>query len=324
MIQAIVIFILAAFLSEQTDAETPLLIPDAQKWSSELKYDEMKDVQAPLRILLLESLVGKRDGNALVKALEFDSAACAQTSYISCVNAADFNYALLINKIPGALTANKIMDLTGVNAVIYPNKGRVVFVGASEKVRKELQGIDQLTPNMDAKLVLNRMLYTLGYDGVVLGIKGDFILVGTLEERLQKPGLQGLLLKDSGSNVFIKTKESRVGAALISLVGQHHGYAVFKIAIKASSFNMAIGQKVVFEGQRDDVSRKFATPTREDSIKEGLKLDDSATDPPAQGNIKPKESNPRDVESTKPDTHQVNPGDRPSSMAVPPSDSPSK
>jgi hypothetical protein len=114
--------------------------------------------------------------------------------------------------------------------------------------RVSLDRLKKVGKTLDARRLIDRALYSLGYDGVVLDVKGGHLLVGTLDIRLRKKDLQGLLIKGSGDTMIIKAESAREGAALLTMMNHYAGYAVFKSIIGTD--DVKPGQKVIIEGNR--------------------------------------------------------------------------
>ena len=86
----------------------------------------------------------------------------------------------------------------------------------------------------------------IGYDGVILDVKGDFVLVGGFGD-LMKKQVQALVLKDSAKRLIAPVgKKKREGEAILQLVSQEGPYAVFKTLLSSNeSGQPKVGAKVV-------------------------------------------------------------------------------
>ena len=222
--------------------------PDAKTWSETFDRSQLHRQNIPHRVLILESL--KRSSSGAVKAvpLDFNSDMCGQVAFISCVNGADFSYGLKINKVPQLIKDAELAKFAGAGGLIYSDGDGVVFANAYGKDLITIKDAPKLNKKLDARRLFDRLLASLGYDGIVLDIKGDYLLVGTFDARLKKRDLQGLLIKHSADSFSINSKKSKEGAALLSLVGYYGGFAVFKSIIGGDT--VKLGQKVLIEGHR--------------------------------------------------------------------------
>ena len=82
----------------------------------------------------------------------------------------------------------------------------------------------------------------LGYDGIVLAKKGNFLLAGLVNKAKSKKA-QALLLKSSNDKFYIRGKK---GAALLQLVSTTDGFALFEIIINNDNVKDLEYAKVVF------------------------------------------------------------------------------
>ena len=222
--------------------------PDAKNWAETFDRSKLDPRFVPGTILVLESITKATAGSVKIVPLEFNSAMCGQVSFISCVDGSDFLFSLKINKVPLMIKDDELAKFVGASGLIYSDGSQVVVSinGSAEKIA--IARAPKLNKSLDARRLFDRLLTTLGYDGVVLDIKGDYLLVGTFDARLKRPDLQGLLIKNSAESISIQSKSASEGAALLSLVANYGGYAVFKSIIGADS--VQLGQKILIERHR--------------------------------------------------------------------------
>ena len=221
--------------------------PDAEAWVESLNQDQLMDLKIPRVILVLESPIREKLESSEIKPLHFDYGLCHEMSYLMCVNGDDFSYALLINKLPPKPTIDELMKLSAADGMIYSDGAQILFRGRGEIHDVSLAKAKRFAKNFEPRKLLDRLLHVLGYDGVVLDVRGEFILVGTFKYRLKHADAQGLLIKNSSDRLVLGSDITREGAALITLVGQHQGYAVFRSVISAASTVITKGQKVILE-----------------------------------------------------------------------------
>ena len=222
--------------------------PDAREWSEQLDRSRLRGLKAPTSMLVLESL-GKDDAGKLkASSLEFKSDFCMEVSFTKCVSGVDFGYALRINKFSASVKDVDFARLADARILVHPEGESVYMVDDFTGQRVSLDRLKKVGKTLDARRLIDRALYSLGYDGVVLDVKGGHLLVGTLDIRLRKKDLQGLLIKGSGDTMIIKAESAREGAALLTMLNQYAGYAVFKSIIGTD--DVKPGQKVIIEGNR--------------------------------------------------------------------------
>ena len=224
-------------------------VPDAKTWSDSLDIEKLGAVKAPISILLLDKFLAGEDVAPVIQPLRFDQTLCHKFSFISCADPTNFSYALQINKLGKMPTIDDLVKLSGTDAIIYGDGAEISFKGKGESQPLKLSSIKKFDKSFSLRKVLDNVLVVLGYDGVVLDERGDFILVGSLDSRLKGKDLQGVLIENSDDAFAIAPEKAKGASALISLVGKSGGYAVFKTVINASEANVKIGQKVIIESR---------------------------------------------------------------------------
>jgi hypothetical protein len=232
----------AAMAVEATQA------PDAREWSEQLDRSRLRALKAPTSMLVLETLAKDDSGKLKASSLEFKNDFCMEVSFIRCVSGSDFGYAMKINKFDARVKDVDFARLADARVLVHPDGESVYLVDSFTGQRVSVDRLKKIGKTLDARRLIDRTLYSLGYDGVVLDVKGSHLLVGTLDIRLRKKDLQGLLIKGSSDLMIIKTESAREGAALLTMMNQYAGYAVFKSIIGTD--DVKPGQKVIIEGIR--------------------------------------------------------------------------
>lgn len=240
------LLLLGAGHSGITCAEVISTAPDAKVWASELNRKDLNTIKAPINIVVLQRF-RKKKPKSIVKPVKFDHTACGKVSYISCIAPANFSYAVLINKLSVPPSEEDIMSMSGSNALIYNSGKTVKFTGLSSKEKIVIADTPKLSSSINTQVLFENLFKTLGYDGVVLAKKDDFILIGSLESRLQRSELQALVIRNSSSSFSTPQTQTKDGAALISMLNHSGGYAVFKTIIANNSASISIGDKIVIE-----------------------------------------------------------------------------
>jgi hypothetical protein len=222
--------------------------PEAKEWSSSLDLSEMKDITFPRKILILESL-----DTPIPTAIAFNDDMCEENSFVTCANAANFDYTLKLNKLPTALKPTDCMKYSDANVVLF-NSGKGITLAAGNKPETiQFSKAGKLNDKLNPAKILKHLFSVLGYDGVVLAEKSPFILVGSTKAKLKKEHLQGILIEDSSTEWQLAEKSAsaasskKSGAALIELQNTYGGYGVFRLLAQDSEASVKIGQKVVVE-----------------------------------------------------------------------------
>jgi hypothetical protein len=234
---------------EVAHAKSVAEVPDAKEWSVSFDKRSFLSMKAPVRVLVLESPTKRSGGNIGPKGLEFNQSLCEEASYVSCVNSANFDYVFKINKMQNKVSQDDLMKFSGSNVLIANQSAGIGLFVSGNKEITEFSKTGVLGKNANARKILSRMLATFGYDGVILDIREPYILVGTLDEKLRKKGLGGILVADSADKWFLTggaTTKSEAEALLI-LENSYAGYAVFKGVFKGDKNTAKIGQKIILE-----------------------------------------------------------------------------
>jgi len=89
----------------------------------------------------------------------------------------------------------------------------------------------------------------LGWDGVVLAEKGEFLLVGSTSQILVTPEIQALAVSGSAGNFALAA--DRQGAGLLSLSEKEGGYGVFDVVFLAQDLKtLPVGTKLIIERKK--------------------------------------------------------------------------
>lgn len=222
--------------------------PDAKAWSSSLNISELKDITFPRKLLILETL-----DNPIPTAIPFKDDLCEENSFVTCANAANFDYTLKINKLPTEPKPADFMKYSDANVVIF-GSGAGISLAVGDKPEKiPFSNAGKLNEKLNPVKILTHLFAVLGYDGVVLAEKPPFILVGSLKSALKKEHLQGILIENSSKDWQIEGKSKSVasskksGAALIELENTYGGYGVFRYLAQSADSVVTVGQKVIVE-----------------------------------------------------------------------------
>jgi hypothetical protein len=83
-----------------------------------------------------------------------------------------------------------------------------------------------------AASVLEWTLQSLGYDGVIISVKGTYVLAAGSSKMLQGEKIQALAIRSSEKSIALLTRK-RSGSGLLQLEKAKNGYAIFRILAKA-------------------------------------------------------------------------------------------
>jgi hypothetical protein len=249
---------LSSFLEAKSkDSEGPS--PEARSWAESLQEKDLLKSVIPLRILILEQNFESKTSKNLtrddttkitdalnsIRPLDFNFTLCNQTSFMTCINSADFMYGMRINKIPEKIDEKTVLKFAQANAIIYQDEKQLFLRAPGISAPLKIGASKLLDKELNVRNMFEKMFTALGYDGIVLDIKGDFLLIGTLDSKIKNPETQGLVIKNSAERVVIAEGGAKQGSSLIGLIDQYGGYAVFKVLVFSKSKTVKVGQKVI-------------------------------------------------------------------------------
>jgi hypothetical protein len=88
---------------------------------------------------------------------------------------------------------------------------------------------------------------SLGYNAVVLAVKGDFLLVGRLTEDFKGNALQALAVKESHLSIRVAENASK-GLGILAYVSGKGSIAVFRtIFLEKGIVSVPVGTKLILE-----------------------------------------------------------------------------
>lgn len=143
-----------------------------------------------------------------------------------------------------------------ISELFYPTGADTIFDSSGGEWTAYFLKNDELVeifsdnpPNpINKKSFAKWMETNLGYDGVVLDARGDFILVGSFSP-LKRKSSQALIYRDSSQTLRIEnSKTENQGLALIQLVRTHRSFSIFKLLLGLKSGTVVpIGSKIALE-----------------------------------------------------------------------------
>jgi hypothetical protein len=241
--------ILVLFLnfSNLATAEIAKKAPGAQEWAKEVISDKAKMKLLYRKLAVVDSFLNDDKVSGKPNFRKIFSKDCTNKSIFICASWEDSQFAVSINPEKMVSGVAGVARISGADFVVYPEKSKI-FVSTSDlKWSSELKIKFEDYAKTSLTKIMALSLESFGYDGVVLDERDGFVLVGSVDEKLSKEGLQGLIIGDSESQVRID-KFNRSGASLMSLVNSWQGYAVFQeIVMDDKVKNSKIGSKVILE-----------------------------------------------------------------------------
>ena len=236
--------------SRSLHARTLEPAPDLESWISEVKNASFPPLSVPRRLLLLESEVSdKSEVNFIV-----DGRAIEKISPFLVVDGPSADLSLRLNQESGGLTkktkklplalrssANVIIaGIRGKEPSIYTNDGQQLHkIGAGKPYHGD----------KSPESTLAWIYQCLGYDGIILGRKGAYVIVGGPASIFSREKIQALAIRGSDSQLALLDKK-RSGVSLLELEASKGAYAIFRIlALAKDSTTLPTATKLTI--QRD-------------------------------------------------------------------------
>ena len=201
----------------------------------------------PRSVVFVRSL-GDTPGSEL-RFLPLDTEAFNKLSFISAANStnADWDFKLNKRKFAGMDRLAAVVALTGADCVVLaPEKGewQVIRPDGAKRTILSTGQAPKSTANED---LIEWLFISLGWDGIVLDQKGNYLLVGSTSKSMSFPQIQALAVNDSTAKIVLKANE-RIGAGLLSLRETKMGVGIFDIVFLGQGItSIPIGTKLVIE-----------------------------------------------------------------------------
>lgn len=235
----------AQFASAAIAEQAPL----AKEWIETLTDKDFAVLSAPRSVTVVESFGPGGSANGIPKFKVIEHSKCNEISFFRCTSGQDSNFSASINSSASVKGVDGAANLTGVDLVVYPGQEGTMIAEPQKKWTSRLLFDKQIFATFDIGEFIEQVFESLGYDGVVLAKRGDFLLIATTEKRLQKENLQGLLISGSSQRRTLD-KSRRKGAGLLSLLNTWHGYGVFQeVAVSTQTSKSEIGSKILLESK---------------------------------------------------------------------------
>lgn len=230
-------------------AEIAVEAPDARKWFDSLSEAQLKSIVAAKVVAVIDSFGGEDSTEGSPKFLAIDFESCKLISYFECVSPANANFSVVLNNGPSSKGLPGVFNITGADTVVFV-KGKKVFISGDEGktiIETKIKANDFQKVNL--KVLADGVLSGLGYDGVILGVNDEYVLVGSTEKRLKRVNLQALAITASQAKWSMGETQKK-GASLLSLVNRSGPYAVFQLVVgEKKGETLAIGTKIILESK---------------------------------------------------------------------------
>ncbi len=222
--------------------------PPLSKWAEESKSNTGA---FPHVVAIVTSLPDKGKGEP--KFLSLDPVVFNKLSYFQIPNQASASWDLKLNakKFAEMDSLEAVLQLTKADTVLLaPDTGDWTFLRGGGKRERTVLHKAKGPASTKPEAIAVWIPTTLGWDGVVIDQKGDFLLVGSTAAILGAGQIQALAVGDSASKFTLKSDE-RKGAGLLSLSENKEGVAVFDIVFLGQGVkDLPIGTKLIIEKKK--------------------------------------------------------------------------
>ncbi len=201
----------------------------------------------PRSVVFVRSL-GETPGSEL-RFLPLDTEAFNKLSFISAANSinADWDFKLNKRKFAGMDRLAAVVALTGADCVVLaPEKGEWQLI-RPDGVKRTVLSAGQAPKSTGNEDLIEWLFANLGWDGIVLDQKGNYVLVGSTSKSMSFPQIQALAVNNSTAKINLKANE-RIGAGLLSLREGKLGVGIFDIVFLGQGItSIPVGTKLVIE-----------------------------------------------------------------------------
>jgi len=220
--------------------------PPLAQWAADVK-------DAPTSYPHVMAFVTDLPAKGMPKFLDIDHAAFNALGYFQVPDQVSVAWDMKLNHdaISKLNPFQVVLRLTQADTVVLaPPKGDWQFLRPGK--HGERQVIAKVKPPQSTKPedVVAWLSTTLGWDGVVLAQKGDFLLVGSTTQILSTAQVQALAVSNSSTKFLLKQDE-RKGAGLLSLSETKGGIGIFDIVFLGAGIKaLPVGTKLIIEKKK--------------------------------------------------------------------------
>ena len=242
------VLVLSGLISSTVSARTLEPAPDIDSWIIEVRNAPLPPQAVPQRLLLLESSIDDKNEVNLIT----DGTEIGKISPFFLIDGPSAELSVKFNReqkggkskaqkvpTPSRSSANVIIaGIQGESASIYTNDGR------------ELRKVGVVKPYSGDKTpesILTWVYQSFGYDGIILGRKGSYVIVGGPSYVFSKAKIQALAIRGSETQLALLDKK-RSGVSLLELEASKGPYAIFKIlALAKDTSNLPTATKLTIQ-----------------------------------------------------------------------------
>lgn len=244
LVAALLLMLGALAAAPKTHAEVG--VPDLDEWIKEAATIEG---DFPRRLVFLTAMPEK--GQGLPEFLALDARAFNDLGFFQMVDTRNAAWDLKLNASRLAKSPRDsfdlVVELTGADTVVLaPASGEWTFF---RKVDKERKVVLRAPPpsSVTPKDVAGWLLSALGWDGVVISQKDDFVLVGSTAAMLGTSDIQALAVADS-ERKFSLREDERKGSGLLGLATTKGGVGIFDVVLLGQGVSsIPAGTKLIIE-----------------------------------------------------------------------------
>ncbi len=243
--------------------------PDVQVW---LRDIAKKHATKPLDVMGTVALVRGIDDKGQLQ-IEFDQGERGESFF----RAATDENALAFRALNQGWTPKARKDscctqedwqmtaiLTGADTIFYLHPGGKIEIWRLKNGKWAKVALLSSYEGKNATELMEAARKRLGYDGYVLDMRDDLLLVASLQSARLKEGIQALTLTGTENQLVLKATK-RSGSGLVEMVGEPwQGAAVFKVLLKGDRA-IVPGTKLIFETKQSGASGSI--PAKEAKIK---------------------------------------------------------
>ncbi|MCX6127095.1 MAG: hypothetical protein NTV34_20420 [Proteobacteria bacterium] len=250
IVRFLYIFCSFAFLiCGSVHAEITVEAPDARKWLDSLNEAQLKSIIAAKVVAVVESFGGEDSSEGPPKFLAIDFESCKLISYFDCISPANANFSAVLNSGPTSKGVPGVFNITGADTVVFVKEKKVFISGDEGKTIIETKIKANDFQKINLKILADGILTGLGYDGVILAVNDEHVLVGSTERRLKRVNLQALAISASQAKWSLGETQKK-GASLLTLVNRSGPYAVFQLVVgEKKGDDLSVGTKIILESK---------------------------------------------------------------------------
>lgn len=249
----IVIFLAMVGRVEQVFAETKI---EAWIKSARQEFYSNEEASYPRMILLTAGFEKEKPMPIKVDKKKFESIGFLK---LADFDSLQFTYKLNDDVLNGSKTTLKtstseafalFKELSGADSVLLAEGSPEEWRFYKDKKNGEVgeyNNEEKILEGSEEEAIYNWLFKTLGYDGIVVDVKGEYVLVASASHLLSEGGIQAMIIGDSEDKDVTSLSE-REGSGLLKLVKSSGPYAIFKVVFMGKgNKKIARYSKVIIE-----------------------------------------------------------------------------